>query len=56
MLKSLKFPKIAKKISKRNSVKASTANPSGNPPPGDKTSGLDPAIRLYELEYGDNTE
>ena len=42
--------------SKKN-IKASTANPnSGNPPPGDKTFGLEPKIRLYELKDSDNTE
>ena len=28
----------------------------GKPPPGDKTHGIEPDIRFYELEDGDNTE
>ena len=31
-------------------VKASIAKPSGKPQPGDKTLGIEPAIRLYEIE------
>ena len=42
--------------SKKISVKASTAKPSGKPPPGDKTLGLDKDIRFYTIEYGDNIE
>ena len=40
---------------KRNTAKASAANPPGKPPTGDKTIGFDPYIRFYELEDGDNT-
>ena len=47
---------MEKSISKRNSVKASTAKPSGKPPPGEKTLGIEPAIRFYEIEDGGNTE
>ena len=43
-------------ISKRNTVKASTAKPLGKPPPGYKSLGLDTDIWFYELKYGDNTE
>ena len=37
-------------------VKASAANNNGKPPPGDKTLGVDPDIRFYEIEDGDKTE
>ena len=37
-------------------MKASTANPSCKPPPGDKTLGFEPAIRFYEIEDDDKTE
>ena len=37
-------------------VKASTANHNVNTPPGYKTLGLEPAIHLYEIEDGNNTE
>ena len=37
-------------------MKASTAKPLGNPPTRDKTFGIDPDIRYYELEDGDKTE
>ena len=51
---------MAKTISRIISVKSSEAKPSGktfgNPPPGDKTSGLESAISLYALEDGGNTE
>ena len=42
--------------SKKISVKASTAKPSIKPPPGDKTLGIESAIRLYAIEDGDDTE
>ena len=48
--------KMAKSISKKSYVKASSAKPSGKPPPGDKTCGIDPATRFYEIEDGDGTE
>ena len=51
---------MAKTISRIISVKSSEAKPSGktlgNPPPGDKTSGIDSAISLYALEDGKNTD
>ena len=47
---------MAKPISKKISVKASTTNPLGKPLPGDKTCGIEPAIRFYEIEDGDETE
>ena len=31
-------------------------NPNIKPPPGDKTLGIDPDIRLYKIEGGDKTE
>ena len=43
-------------ISKKISVKASVANPSGKPPPGDKTLGVYPEIRFYAIEDGYDTE
>ena len=46
---------MAKSISKRNPLKASTAKPLGNPPPGNKTLVINPDIRFYEIEYGDKT-
>ena len=47
---------MANTISDKSSVKASEAKPSGKPPPGDKTFGLDPAIRFYSIEDRDKTE
>ena len=47
---------MAKPISNKISVKASTAKPLGKPPPRDKTCGLEPYIRFYEIEDGDDTE
>ena len=47
---------MANHISKKISVKDSTAKPSGKPPPGDKTYGLEPDIRFYEIEDGYETE
>ena len=40
-----------KTISKKISVKDSTEKP----PPGDKNVGLDPDIRFYAIEDGDDT-
>ena len=37
-------------------VKASTANPNGKPPPRDKTLEIDPEILFYKTEDGDKTE
>ena len=47
---------MAKSISKKISVKASAAKPSGKPPPGDETCGIDPSIRFYDLEGGYENE
>ena len=47
---------MANPISKKISVKASTAKPSGKPPPGDITYGIEPYIRFYEIEDGYETE
>ena len=41
---------MEKSISKRNSVKASTAKPLGKILSGDKTMGLDTDILFYEIE------
>ena len=42
-------------IGKKISVKASADKPSVKPLPGDKTLGLEPEIRFYKLEDGDDT-
>ena len=47
---------MAEPISKRNQAKPSTANPSGKPPPRDKSLGLEPAIPFNAIEDGDETE
>ena len=47
---------MAETISKKNSVKASAAKPSGKPQPRNKTFGIEPAIRLYAIEDIDETE
>ena len=47
---------MAKTISKKSSVKASSEKPSGKPLPGDKTFGIEPDIRFYAIEDRDNTE
>ena len=47
---------MAKSIGKINSGKASTDNPLGKSPPGDKTLRFDPGIRYYEMEFCDKTE
>ena len=47
---------MAKTISKKKSVKASSAKTSGKTPPGDKNLGIEPAIRFYAIEDGDDTE
>ena len=46
----------AKTISKKISVKASEAKPLGKPLPRDKTFGIEPAIRFYDIEDGDDNE
>ena len=47
---------MSKTSSKKISVKDSAAKPLGKPPPGDKTSGIDPEILFYAIEDGDKTE
>ena len=47
---------MGKTISKKISFKASSVKPLGKPPPGDKTFGIDPATRFYDIEDGDETE
>ena len=37
-------------------VKASIAKSNGNPTSVDKNFGIEPEIRFYEIEDGDNTE
>ena len=54
--KDISFLNRVKFISKKSSVKASTAKPSDKPPPGDKTCGTEPAIHFYEIEDGVETE
>ena len=44
---------MVKTISKKISVKASAAKPSGKPLPGNKTLGIEPDIRFYDIEDGD---
>ena len=47
---------MAKIISKKILVKESEAKPLGKPPPGNKNLGIDPEIRFYAMEDGDDTE
>ena len=47
---------VAKTISKKSSVKASAYKPLGKPPPGYKTLGIDPSIRLHDVKYVYDTE
>ena len=47
---------MAKTISKKVSVKSSAANSLVKSPPGDKTLGIDPVVRLYSKEDCDETE
>ena len=47
---------MANTISKKIYVKASASKQSGKPPPGGKTLGIEPEIRLYAIEDGDETE
>ena len=46
---------MARSISKKNTVKASIDKNLGKSPPGDKTIGIDPDIRFYEIEDVNNT-
>ena len=54
--KDISLLNMEKSISEKSSVKASAAKPSVKPPPGDKYFGIDPDIRFYEIEDGDETE
>ena len=47
---------MAKTISKKSSVKATSENSLGKPPPGDKTLGLETETRFYAIEDGNDTE
>ena len=47
---------MASSISKRNTEQVSTANPFGNPHPGDKSLGIEIDVCFYEIEDGDKTE
>ena len=47
---------MVKTTSKKVSVKASAAKPLDKPPPRDKTMGIEPEIRFYELEDGYDTK
>ena len=47
---------MEKSISKRNYAKASTAKPLGEPPPGDKSLGIDADICFYLIEDVYKTE
>ena len=47
---------MEKSTSKKISVKASEAKPSGKPPPGDKSFGIETAIRFYDIEDRDENE
>ena len=48
---------MARPISiKVKTVETSTANHNGKPPPGDKSLGIEPFIRFYDIEGSDKTE
>ena len=47
---------MAKTMIKKSFVNDSAAKPSGKPPPGDKTIGLEPAICFYDIWRGYETE
>ena len=47
---------MEKTTSNKISVKDLAAKPLGNPLPGDKTFGLEPAIRFYTIEDDDENE
>ena len=47
---------MANTLSKKISVKASAAKPSGKPLPRYKSLGLEPAILFYSIEDSDETE
>ena len=41
---------------KMKTLKASTENPNVKPPPGEKSLGIEPTNRFYEIEDNDNTD
>ena len=47
---------MAKTISKKRSIKASSDKPSSKPLSGDKTLCIDPSICFYAIEDGYDTE
>ena len=47
---------MAKSISKKIYIKSSAAKPLGNPPPVNKSFGIETTIRSYDIEDGDETE
>ena len=47
---------MGKITSKEIYVKASASKPTWKTPPGDKTPGLEPAIRFYAIKYSDKSE
>ena len=47
---------MAKNITKKSSVEDPAAKTLAKPLPGDKTLGIEPAIRLYDIEDGDKTK
>ena len=47
---------MGKNTSKKISVKISAAQPSGNTPLGDKTWGIETAIKFYDIYDRDDTE
>ena len=47
---------MGKTTSKKSSVKDSASKTSDKPPPGDKTLGIEPSIRLYAIGDGYETE
>ena len=55
-LKSQNFRNMVKTSGKKILVKATAANPSGKPPSGDKTLGIESVIRFYSLEDVDETK
>ena len=54
--KDISLLNMAKPIGQKISVEASSAKPLVKPLPGDKNCGLDPDIRFYDIEDGDETE
>ena len=55
-VENFKNSKMARSISKRSSLKASTAKPLGKPLPGNKYLGIDSDLRFYEISDSDETE